>query len=204
MSSTSTFTESEQVVLEQQQQTDRSSYYGHRSVLIVDDSPTDTHLLSEMLKKTATRFRPRPMPKSGIAKSKQENQTDPDGHRHAGHERLRGHACHYPRPGDFPSRSSLSPPSGQETDKAWGMRQGEGIHGRPIAEQALLGEAEGILAMAAVSQDPHCAGWRRRVREAPGSRRRPKRARSGPGLRSVWARCGGVFRLVLEGFRQPP
>ena len=44
---------------------------------------------------------------------------------------------------------------GQETDKAWGMRQGaKGVHGEADCRERVAREAEGILAMAAASQDP--------------------------------------------------
>ena len=71
-----------------------------RKILIVDDSPTERHVLNDMLTKSGLRGRGQRQrrgrdPQGQVAQAR----PDPDGRRHAGPERLPGDARDQPRPG---------------------------------------------------------------------------------------------------------
>ena len=111
-----------------------------KNVLIVDDSPTDTHLLSEMLKKNGYVVSTAVNAQEGIAKSKQEKPDlilmDIVMPGMNGFEATRA-ITRDPETSHIPI--IIISTKGQETDKAWGMRQGAKEYMvKPIAEQALL------------------------------------------------------------------
>ena len=111
-----------------------------KNVLIVDDSPTDTHLLSEMLKKNGYAVSTAANAQEGIAKSKQEK---PDlilmdivmpG------KRLRARPRASLPPRELPiSRSSLSPPRVRKPTRPGACARARRKYMvKPITEQALL------------------------------------------------------------------
>lgn len=111
-----------------------------RNVLVVDDSATDTHLLSELLKKNGFTVSTATNGEEGVAKAKKEK---PD---------LILMDIVMPGMSGFEATRSISKDpetaripviicstKGQETDKAWGLRQGAKDYlVKPINEKALI------------------------------------------------------------------
>jgi twitching motility two-component system response regulator PilH len=111
-----------------------------KNVLIVDDSPTDTHLLSEILKKNGFNVSAAGNAQDGIARAKQEK---PD---------LVLMDIVMPGMNGFEATRTLSrdpetahipviiiSTKGQETDKAWGLRQGAKDYlVKPVDEKILM------------------------------------------------------------------
>jgi twitching motility two-component system response regulator PilH len=111
-----------------------------KNVLIVDDSATDTHLLGEMLKKNGFAVLTATSGEEGIARAKKEK---PD---------LILMDIVMPGMSGFEATRSLSKDpetsaipvivcstKGQETDKAWGLRQGAKDYiVKPVVEKVLM------------------------------------------------------------------
>lgn len=111
-----------------------------KKVLVVDDSPTDTHLLTEMLKKHGYTVVTAGTGEDGINKAKTEK---PD---------LVLMDIVMPGMSGFEATRAISKNAetasipiiicstkGQETDKAWGLRQGAKDYiVKPISEKVLL------------------------------------------------------------------
>jgi twitching motility two-component system response regulator PilH len=111
-----------------------------KKVLVVDDSPTDTHLLTEMLKKHGYTVVTAVTGEDGISKAKAEK---PD---------LVLMDIVMPGMSGFEATRAISKNAetssipviicstkGQETDKAWGLRQGAKDYiVKPITEKVLL------------------------------------------------------------------
>src|SRR3989338_5296413 len=111
-----------------------------KNILVIDDSATDAHLLTEMLKKNGYAVTTAASGEEGIAKAKQE------------------------KPGPLPFCTFFLPPTagsgsghppaipviicstkGQETDKAWGLRQGARDYlVKPITEKDLIGKIKSL------------------------------------------------------------
>ncbi len=111
-----------------------------KNILVVDDSPTDTHLLSEMLKKYGYAVSAAGNAQEGIAKSKQEKPDlilmDIVMPGMNGFEATRA-ITRDPETAGIPIIIVSS--KGLETDKAWGMRQGAKDYiVKPIDEKALM------------------------------------------------------------------
>ena len=111
-----------------------------KNILVVDDSPTDTHLLSEMLKKYGYAVSAAGNALEGIAKSKQEKPDlilmDIVMPGMNGFEATRA-ITRDPETAAIPIIIVSS--KGLETDKAWGMRQGAKDYiVKPIDEKALM------------------------------------------------------------------
>jgi twitching motility two-component system response regulator PilH len=111
-----------------------------KSVLIVDDSATDMHLLSEMLKKNGYAVMTATSGEEAIAKCKNDK---PDAvlmdivmPGMSGFEATRSIARD-PETASIPI--IVCSTKGQETDKAWGLRQGARDYMvKPINEKALI------------------------------------------------------------------
>jgi twitching motility two-component system response regulator PilH len=111
-----------------------------KNVLVVDDSPTDSHLLTEMLKKNGYTVNTASSGEEGIAKAK---QVKPDlilmdivmpGM--SGFEATRA-ITRDPDTQGIPV--IICSTKGQETDKAWGLRQGAKDYlVKPINEKLLM------------------------------------------------------------------
>lgn len=111
-----------------------------KSVLVVDDSPTDSHLLSEMLKKNGFSVSTATSGEDAIVKAK---QTKPDlilmdivmpGM--SGFEATRA-ITKNPETSSIPV--IVCSTKGQETDKAWGLRQGAKDYiVKPVTEKVLM------------------------------------------------------------------
>jgi twitching motility two-component system response regulator PilH len=110
------------------------------NVLVVDDSPTDSHLLSEMLKKNGYQVTTAASGEEGIVKAK------------AGKPDLILMDIVMPGMSGFEATRAITrdpdtagipviicSTKGQETDKAWGLRQGAKDYlVKPINEKALM------------------------------------------------------------------
>lgn len=117
-----------------------------KKVLVVDDSPTDTHLLTEMLKKHGISVVTATNGEEGIAKAKTEK---PD---------LVLMDIVMPGMSGFEATRAISKNAetssipviicstkGQETDKSWGLRQGAKDYiVKPITEKVLLEKIRGL------------------------------------------------------------
>lgn len=111
-----------------------------KNVLVVDDSPTDSHLLSEMLKKNGFSVSTATSGEDAIVKAK---QTKPDlilmdivmpGM--SGFEATRA-ITKNPETASIPV--IVCSTKGQETDKAWGLRQGAKDYiVKPVTEKVLM------------------------------------------------------------------
>jgi twitching motility two-component system response regulator PilH len=111
-----------------------------KNVLVVDDSPTDSHLLSEMLKKNGFSVSTATSGEDAIVKAK---QTKPDlilmdivmpGM--SGFEATRA-ITKNPETSSIPV--IVCSTKGQETDKAWGLRQGAKDYiVKPVTEKVLM------------------------------------------------------------------
>jgi twitching motility two-component system response regulator PilH len=111
-----------------------------KNVLVVDDSPTDTHLITEMLKKHGFNVSTATNGEDGIAKAK---QLKPD---------LVLMDIVMPGMSGFEATRAISKDpatsgipvivcstKGQETDKAWGLRQGAKDYiVKPVTEKLLM------------------------------------------------------------------
>lgn len=111
-----------------------------KRVLVVDDSPTDTHLISGMLKKNGYTVMTAASGEEAIAKAKQDKPDlilmDIVMPGMSGFEATRTIA-------KDPETSSIPiiiiSTKGQETDKAWGLRQGAKDYiVKPVTEKVLM------------------------------------------------------------------
>ena len=111
-----------------------------KNVLIVDDSATDTHLLSEMLKKNGYTVSTAVSGEEGIAKAKKDKPDlvlmDIVMPGMSGFEATRA-ISKSPETSTIPV--IVCSTKGQETDKAWGLRQGAKDYiVKPVVEKILL------------------------------------------------------------------
>lgn len=111
-----------------------------KNVLIVDDSATDTHLLSEMLKKNGYSVLTATSGEDGIAKAKKDKPDlilmDIVMPGMSGFEATRAIAKN-PETASIPV--IVCSTKGQETDKAWGLRQGAKDYiVKPVVEKVLM------------------------------------------------------------------
>lgn len=111
-----------------------------KNVLVVDDSPTDSHLLSEMLKKNGYQVTTAGSGEEGIAKAKSGKPDlilmDIVMPGMSGFEATRA-ITRDPETSAIPV--IICSTKGQETDKAWGLRQGAKDYVvKPINEKALM------------------------------------------------------------------
>jgi len=111
-----------------------------KKVLIVDDSATDTHLMSEMLKKNGYTVVTATSGEEGIAKAKQERPDlilmDIVMPGMSGFEATRA-ITKDPETATIPV--IVCSTKGQETDKAWGLRQGAKDYiVKPVIEKVLM------------------------------------------------------------------
>jgi len=111
-----------------------------KNILIVDDSATDTHLLSEMLKKNGFTVVTASSGEEGITKTKKDKPDlvlmDIVMPGMSGFEATRA-LSKDPETASIPV--IVCSTKGQETDKAWGMRQGAKDYiVKPIGEKILM------------------------------------------------------------------
>ena len=111
-----------------------------KKVLIVDDSATDTHLMSEMLKKNGYTVVSATSGEEGITKAKQERPDlilmDIVMPGMSGFEDTRA-ITKDPETAAIPV--IVCSTKGQETDKAWGLRQGAKDYiVKPVIEEVLM------------------------------------------------------------------
>ena len=111
-----------------------------KNVLVVDDSPTDSHLLSEILKKNGYQVTTAGSGEDGIAKAKSGKPDlilmDIVMPGMSGFEATRA-ITRDPETSGIPV--IICSTKGQETDKAWGLRQGAKDYlVKPINEKALM------------------------------------------------------------------
>jgi twitching motility two-component system response regulator PilH len=111
-----------------------------KNILIVDDSATDAHMLGEMLKKNGYNVSHATNGEEGIAKAKKEKPDlilmDIVMPGMSGFEATRA-ISRDPDTSGIPV--IICSTKGQETDKAWGLRQGaKDYMVKPIAEKAIL------------------------------------------------------------------
>jgi twitching motility two-component system response regulator PilH len=117
-----------------------------KNVLVVDDSPTDSHFLSEMLKKNGFSVSTATSGEDAIVKAK---QTKPDlilmdivmpGM--SGFEATRA-ITKNPETASIPV--IVCSTKGQETDKAWGLRQGAKDYiVKPVTEKVLMDKIKAL------------------------------------------------------------
>lgn len=111
-----------------------------KNVLIVDDSATDTHVLSEMLKKNGYSVATATNGEDGIARAKKDKPDlilmDIVMPGMSGFEATRA-ITKDPETASIPV--IVCSTKGQETDKAWGLRQGAKDYiVKPVVEKVLL------------------------------------------------------------------
>ncbi|MHB8623295.1 MAG: response regulator [Sulfuricaulis sp.] len=111
-----------------------------KSVLIVDDSATDTHLLGEMLKKNGYTVLTAASGEEGITRAKKEKPDlilmDIVMPGMSGFEATRA-ITKDPQTSTIPV--IVCSTKGQETDKAWGLRQGAKDYiVKPVVEKILM------------------------------------------------------------------
>jgi twitching motility two-component system response regulator PilH len=111
-----------------------------KNVLIVDDSATDAHLMSEILKKNGYNVSTATSGEEGIAKAKKEKPDlilmDIVMPGMSGFEATRS-ITRDPETASIPV--IICSTKGQETDKAWGLRQGAKDYlVKPVQEKVLL------------------------------------------------------------------
>jgi len=117
-----------------------------KSVMVVDDSPTDTHLISEMLKKNGYTVLTAASGEEAIAKAKKDKPDvilmDIVMPGMSGFEATRSIAKN-PETASIPI--IICSTKGQETDKAWGMRQGAKDYiVKPLTEKALVDKIKAL------------------------------------------------------------
>lgn len=117
-----------------------------KRILIIDDSATDTHILSEMLKKNGYTVITAVSGEEGIAKTKKEKPDlvlmDIVMPGMSGFEATRA-LTKDPETASIPVIVCSS--KGQETDKAWGLRQGAKDYiVKPIVENVLIGKIKAL------------------------------------------------------------
>ncbi len=117
-----------------------------KNVLIVDDSATDTHLLGEMLKKNGYTVLTATSGEEGIAKAKKDKPDlvlmDIVMPGMSGFEATRA-ISKDPETSAIPV--IICSTKGQETDKAWGLRQGAKDYiVKPIVEKVLMGKIRAL------------------------------------------------------------
>ena len=111
-----------------------------KNVLVVDDSATDTHLLSELLKKNGYTVLTATTGEEGVAKAKKEKPDlilmDIVMPGMSGFEATRS-ISKDPETAKIPV--IICSTKGQETDKAWGLRQGAKDYlVKPVNEEVLI------------------------------------------------------------------
>jgi twitching motility two-component system response regulator PilH len=117
-----------------------------KNVLVVDDSPTDQHLLTEMLKKHGFTVSTATSGEDGVAKAKAEKPDlilmDIVMPGMSGFEATRA-ITRDPDTANIPV--IICSTKGQETDRAWGMRQGAKDYlVKPINEAALMEKIQAL------------------------------------------------------------
>jgi twitching motility two-component system response regulator PilH len=117
-----------------------------KSVLIVDDSATDQHVISEILKKNGFNVSTAANGEEGIAKAKQEKPDlilmDIVMPGMSGFEATRA-ISRDPVTSAIPV--IICSTKGQETDKAWGLRQGAKDYiVKPVSEAMLMEKIKGL------------------------------------------------------------
>jgi twitching motility two-component system response regulator PilH len=117
-----------------------------KNVLVVDDSPTDSHLLTEMLKKHGFTVSNATSGEDGIAKAKSDKPDlilmDIVMPGMSGFEATRA-ITRDPETANIPV--IICSTKGQETDRAWGMRQGAKDYlVKPINEAALMEKIQAL------------------------------------------------------------
>jgi twitching motility two-component system response regulator PilH len=117
-----------------------------KNVLVVDDSPTDSHLLTEMLKKHGFTVANATSGEDGIAKAKSDKPDlilmDIVMPGMSGFEATRA-ITRDPETANIPV--IICSTKGQETDRAWGMRQGAKDYlVKPINEATLMEKIQAL------------------------------------------------------------
>jgi twitching motility two-component system response regulator PilH len=117
-----------------------------KNVLVVDDSPTDAHLLSEMLKKNGYQVTTATSGEDGITKAKSGKPDlilmDIVMPGMSGFEATRA-ITRDPDTSGIPV--IICSTKGQETDKAWGLRQGAKDYlVKPINEKVLMDKIKSL------------------------------------------------------------
>jgi|SRR6266566_126354 len=117
-----------------------------KNVLVVDDSPTDTHLLTELLKKNGFQVITASSGEEGVAKAKSDKPDlilmDIVMPGMSGFEATRA-ITRDPDTSAIPV--IICSTKGQETDKAWGLRQGARDYlVKPITETTLIDKIKGL------------------------------------------------------------
>ncbi|OGI44462.1 MAG: two-component system response regulator [Candidatus Muproteobacteria bacterium RIFCSPHIGHO2_01_FULL_65_16] len=117
-----------------------------KNILVIDDSATDAHLLTEMLKKNGYAVTTAASGEEGIAKAKQDKPDlilmDIVMPGMSGFEATRAIA----KAADTAAIPVIiCSTKGQETDKAWGLRQGARDYlVKPITEKDLIGKIKSL------------------------------------------------------------
>ena len=117
-----------------------------KNVLVVDDSPTDQHLIVEILKKNGFSVSTATTGEDGITKAKQAKPDlilmDIVMPGMSGFEATRA-ISKDPDTSGIPV--IICSTKGQETDKAWGLRQGAKDYlVKPITEKSLMDKIKGL------------------------------------------------------------
>jgi len=117
-----------------------------KNVLVVDDSPTDTHVLAEMLKKNGFNVLQAASGEDGIEKAKSDKPDlvlmDVVMPGMSGFEATRAIAKD-PETSHIPIM--ICSTKDQETDKAWGLRQGARDYlVKPIDEKTLIAKIKAL------------------------------------------------------------
>ena len=117
-----------------------------KNVLVVDDSPTDTHVLAEMLKKNGFNVLQAASGEDGVAKAKSDKPDlvlmDVVMPGMSGFEATRAIAKD-PETSHIPI--IICSTKDQETDKAWGLRQGARDYlVKPIEEKTLMAKIKAL------------------------------------------------------------
>ena len=117
-----------------------------KNVLVVDDSATDTHLLSEMLKKNGYTVLTAASGEEGIARAKKDKPDlilmDIVMPGMSGFEATRS-ISKDPQTSSIPV--IVCSTKGQETDKAWGLRQGAKDYiVKPVTEKILMDKIKAL------------------------------------------------------------